>query len=74
MNTLPSKKFHERKTFATPTLIKINKRLFYYRKMLKTLEPKNNKELKRYSVLAKKYERDMKIRKLLNRAVSHLYD
>lgn len=67
--SLPTKPRHQRKTFATDTLKKINLRLGYYRKVLKN----NNISNQRRERINKKYERDIKIRILLNRAVSNLY-
>lgn len=69
MTTLPTKPWHERKTFASDTLKKINLRLCYYRKVLKD----NNATDKRKQRVMKLYERDMKVRYLLNRAVKNLY-
>ncbi len=66
---LPINPKHYRKTFATDTLKKINLRLGYYRKVLKN----NNISNQRRERINKKYERDIKIRNLLNRAVSNLY-
>ena len=63
--SLPSKPYHYRKTFATPTLKLINSRLQYYRRVL------NRQSSSR---IQQKYERDMKVRQLLNRAVKHLYE
>ncbi len=70
MSTLPSRPWHSRKTFASDTLKRINLRLGYYRKVLKD----NNITEKRRERIQKKYEHDMKVRKLLNRAVKHLYN
>lgn len=68
-SSLPSKKWHERKTFASDTLKLINLRLGYYRKVLKD----NNITDKRRQRVTKKYEHNLKVRKLLNRAVKNLY-
>ena len=59
-----------RKTFATATLRKINSRLQYYRRILNTTDKHN----KRLDSIKQKYDRDMKIRALLNRAIRNLYD
>ena len=67
--SLPTKRKHERKTFASDTLRKINLRLGYYRKVLKD----NNATDKRKQRVTKKYEHDMKVRYLLNRVVKNLY-
>lgn len=69
----PLKKRHERKTFATYTLKLINSRLQYYRHVLNQPEPTNNKQIMQRNKIKNKYERDMKIRILLNRAVRNLY-
>lgn len=58
---------HCRKAFATPTLKLINSRLQYYRRVLK-------QQGKKHQQIQQKYERDMKVRQLLNRAVRHLYE
>ena len=68
--TLPSRPKHCRKTFATQTLRLINSRLQYYRRVLNQ-QPTTT--MKRQQI-QKKYDRDMKVRQLLNRAVRHLYD
>lgn len=65
--SLPSKPYHCRKTFATPTLKLINSRLQYYRRVLKQ-QGKNSQQIQQ------KYDRDMRVRQLLNRAISHLYE
>lgn len=57
-----------RKTFATITLHKLTNRIYYYRQTLN----RNITDKHRNSILIK-YERDLKIRSLLNRAISHLY-
>lgn len=72
-NHLPTKRWHERKTFASDTLKKINYRIYYYRKIIKTLNPKNEKEEKQLERIKNKFERDIKIRNLLNKAVKNLY-
>ena len=66
---------HNRKTFATPTLKLINSRVQYYRRTLQIPLPDNatDKQIEKRQQLQQKYERDMKIRALLNRAVNHLY-
>ena len=69
-NKLPTKKWHSRKTFASDTLKLINARLAYYRKVLKN---ENITDEKRINSIKSKFERDMKARKLLNRAVNNLY-
>ena len=69
----PLKKWHERKTFASPTLKMINSRLQYYRKILSQPEPTNQKARIKYNKIKCKYERDMKVRRLLNNAVKNLY-
>ena len=74
-STLPSKPKHYRKTFATPTLHSINSRLQYYRRVLQQpLNNTNEKTQKKRQQLQQKYDRDMKVRNLLNRAVRHLYE
>ena len=73
MNTLqPLKQRHERKTFATPTLTKINSRLGYYRRVLAT-EPTTPKQKLQHQRIKNKYDHCMKVRQLLNRAVRNLY-
>ncbi len=74
VDTLPPlRKRHERKTFASPTLKMINSRLQYYRKILSQPEPTTPKARAKYNKLKSKYERDMKVRRLLNNAVKNLY-
>ena len=69
----PLKQPHERKTFATPTLKLINSRLQYYRRILKQPEPDDKIAKKKRQKLKNKYERDLKARILLNKAVKNLY-
>ena len=59
-----------RRSFATETLSKISNRLQYYRKVLNN--PKTND--KQRQRIQSKYDHDIKIRKLLNRALSHRYE
>lgn len=74
LNTLPPlRKPHERKTFATQTLKMINSRLQYYRKVLSKPEPIDKKMKNKYDRIKSKYDKDMKVRSLLNRAVKNLY-
>lgn len=68
--TLQTKPKHYRKTFATHTLKIINSRIQYYRRILNNNEKSNNKK----QIIQQKYDRDMKVRKLLNRAIKHLYE
>ena len=68
---LPNKKRHCRKTFATETLKLINSRLGYYRKIFKD---ENITDQRRINSIKAKFERDMKIRKLLNKAIYNLYN
>ncbi len=66
---------HDRTTFATPTLKLINGRIGYYRKILnQPLDKNNSKQVRQHKKLQMKYERDMKIRNLLNRAIKHKYE
>lgn len=69
----PIKKRHERKSFATPTLKLINARLQYYRKVLSQPMPTDEKKLIKREKIQAKYNRDMKVRKLLNRAAANRY-
>ena len=69
----PLKKRHERKTFATQTLKMINSRLQYYRKILSQPEPTDKKMKIKYDKIKSKFDRDMKVRLLLNKAVKNLY-
>lgn len=69
--SLPFKARHERKTFATPTLKKINLRLHYYRKVLN--DPSIDPNSQRYQRIKNKYDHCLKVRQLLNRAVKNLY-
>lgn len=69
----PLKKRHERKTFASQTLKMINSRLQYYRKILSQPEPTDKKMKTKYDIIKNKFDRDMKVRLLLNRAVKNLY-
>lgn len=72
--SLPSlKKRHERKSLFTPTLKKINSRLQYYRKILNQPMPTDPKIMLRREKILKKYEHDMKVRRLLNRAAANRY-
>ena len=76
---LPRKGWHERKTFATPTLKQVKSRLQYYRKILNQPIPTNltpeklSKKMAKREKIQRKYERDMKVRNLLNRAINNLY-
>ena len=75
MSNRLSRRSHDRTTFATPTLKLINGRIAYYRKILKQeLNPNNYKQVRQNKKLQIKYDRDMKIRYLLNRAISHRYE
>ena len=58
-----------RKTFATVTLRKINSRVQYYRRVLNN----PNTNIEQLERIRKKYEKDLKIRALLNRAINNLY-
>ena len=69
----PLKKPHERKTFATPTLKLIKSRVQYYRRILNQPEPDTQKAKDNREKLKNKYERDLKVRKLLNKAIKNLY-
>ena len=70
-----TKRPHDRTTFATPTLKLINGRIAYYRKILKQeLNTNNAKQVRQHKKLQMKYNRDMKIRYLLNRAINHRYE
>ena len=69
----PLKQWHERKTFATPTLRLINSRLQYYRRILNQPEPNTDKAKNKRQKLKNKYDRDIKVRNLLNKAVKNLY-
>ena len=69
---MSSKQRQTRKTFATPTLIKINSRLGYYRRVLAT-EPITPKQQLQHQRIKNKYNQCMKVRQLLNRAVRNLY-
>ncbi len=62
-----------RKTFATDTLKKITCRLQYYRRILNQPEPINEKQKLQRQRIQSKYDRDMKVRALLNKAVKNLY-
>lgn len=73
-NSLPPlKKRHERKSFASDTLKKIHSRLQYYRKVLSEPESDDPKKKLRREKIQRKYDRDMKVRKLLYRAVNNRY-
>lgn len=69
----PLKKWHERKTFATKTLKMIHSRLQYYRKILKQPESDDPKKIRQRQRIQQKYDHNMKVRSLLNRAVKNLY-
>ena len=69
-----------RKTFATDTLRMLNNRMLYYRKVL-SYEPTTGlserrieQTLKQHQRIKNKYDRCVKIKKLLHRATRHLYD
>ena len=71
-NHLATRKPYQKKTFATDTLARINWRLKYYRRVLNNA---NNRKDERYiEKIQKKYDRDMRVRSLLKKAVSHLYE
>lgn len=78
--TLQTKPKHYRKTFATYTLKIINSRIQYYRRILNNNEnsvrdlTKHEKSNNKKQIIQQKYDRDMKVRKLLNRAIKHLYE
>lgn len=69
----PLKKRHERKTFATKTLKLIHSRLQYYRKILNQPPSDNLKKIRQRQRIQQKYDHNMKVRALLNRAVRNLY-
>ena len=69
----PLKVWHERKTFATPTLKQIKSRLQYYRKVLSMPMPIDAKKIAKREKIQRKYDHNMKVRFLLNRAVNNLY-
>ena len=69
----PLKKRHERKSFATPTLKLINACLQYYRKVMSQPIPTDEKKIKKREKIQAKYEHNMKVRKLLNRAINNRY-
>ena len=69
---MSSKQRQTRKTFATPTLKKINSRMQYYRRVLAT-EPLTPKQQLQHQRIKNKYDQCMKVRQLLNRAVRNLY-
>lgn len=69
----PLKKRHERKTFATKTLKLIHSRLQYYRKILNQPLSDNPKKIRQRQRIQQKYDHNMKVRALLNRAVRNLY-
>ena len=79
--TLSKKAPHDRKTFATPTLKQIKSRLQYYRKILNQPMPnktelsptKYAKKIAKREKIQRKYDHNMKVRNLLNRAISNLY-
>lgn len=69
----PLRRPHQRSTFATQTLKQINSRLQYYRRVLNTPMPEDEKGIMKRQKLQAKYDRDMKVRRLLNRAISNYY-
>ena len=69
----PLKQWHERKTFASSTLKQIKSRLQYYRKILKEPMPTDPKKIAKRNKIQRKYEYNMKVRNLLNKAVNNLY-
>lgn len=74
VNSLPPlKKRHERKSFASDTLKKIHSRLQYYRKVLNEPESDDPKKILRREKIQRKFDRDMKVRKLLYRAINNRY-
>ena len=70
---LPLKNWHGRKTFPTPTLKQLKSRLQYYRRIFSQTPPTDPKKIAKREKIQRKYDRDMKVRNLLNRAVSNLY-
>lgn len=70
---LAQKKPYEKKTFASDTLAKIKSRLKYYRRVL-AYTPNTENGRERIARIQRKYEHDMLVRKLLKRAVRHLYE
>ena len=79
----PLKKWHERKTFASSTLKQIKSRLQYYRKILNQPVPSDAtskmsptqlaKKIAKRNKIQRKYDHNIKVRKLLNRAINNLY-
>lgn len=69
----PLKKPHERKSFASDTLKKIHSRLQYYRKVLKEPESSDPKKIRQREKIQRKFDRDMKVRQLLYRAINNRY-
>ena len=69
----PLKKRHERKSFASDTLKKIHSRLQYYRKVLNEPIPTDPKKILRREKIQRKFDRDMKVRQLLYRAINNRY-
>lgn len=74
LNVLPPiKNRHERKSFATPTLKLITSRLQYYRRVLKEPISDDPIKIRQRERIQRKYDYNMKVRKLLNRAVANRY-
>mgnify|MGYP006962158701 CR=1 FL=1 len=69
----PLKGYRERKTFATTTLKQIKSRLQYYRKILSQPYPTDEKKIAKREKIQRKYDHNIKVRYLLNRAVNNLY-
>ena len=70
-----------RKTFATETFKKITCRCQYYRRILSKpipediTDPKQRQRLeKQRDKIQAKYDHNLKVRSLLRRAISHLYN
>lgn len=63
-----------RKSFASETLEKISNRLNYYKRMLKNKTPEDIEASPRLKRIQNKHNHELKVRFLLNRALSHRYE
>ena len=73
MNT-ETKTRNSRKSFATETLKNITNRLNYYNRMMKNKTNEDIEASPRLRRIRNKYNHAMKVRFILNRALSHRYE
>ena len=68
------KQRQSRKSFATETLKNITNRVNYYKRMLNNKTDEEINENKRLRRIKMKYDHALKVRFILNRALSHRYE